>query len=110
MSQIAGILSSMPRVQPPVLRIVAEAELLNQVPYRNGDIFVCHEGQEEVMVDTVTVGPECLFINLVSLDKTFDGKPFEYKVSEPMLKKYYTRSGKTHPAMPEGNYSVTTGD
>lgn len=110
MSQIAGLLSSMPLVQRPVLRIAAEAELINQIPYRNGDIFHCHEHREDVMVDTVAVKAGDVFIKLVSLDQTFNGEPIEYEVSEQMLKKYYIRSGLSYPALPEGNYSVTAGD
>lgn len=78
-------------------------EELRSVPYRNGDIFVCHEHQEDVMVDTVTERPDgSKLIKMVSLDKTFDGNPIEYLVSEQMLKKYYTATGRKHPHMEDG--------
>lgn len=110
MNMLAGLLPANPFHPGYMQRFSATGEMLNQVPYRNGDVFDCLDEKEEVMVDTVSVENGNLYIKLVSLDKTFNGEPLEYKVSEQMLKKYYIRSGKSHPAMPEGNYSVTAGD
>lgn len=107
MSQIASQANF--RSPQPAPRFNAKGEELNAVPYRNGDIFVAKEDGENVMVDTVRVVANVRYINLVSLDRMYDGDPVEYKMSEQMLLEHYQRTGGQHPHL-EGDFSFTMGD
>ena len=91
-------------------RFIAEASLLNDVHYKHGEIFRCEEHEEDVMVDTVRVKDGNRFIKLVSLDKTYEGNPMEYEVSEQMLAKYYTPAGRRQPFLEGAQYAVSVGE
>jgi hypothetical protein len=91
-------------------RISVSGKELNAVPFKNGDIFECTEEREDVMVDTVRVKDGNLFIKLVSLDKTFEGNPIEYEVSEQMLKKYYNPTDRRQPFLETAAFSTCMGE